>query len=418
MKILVVGKGGREHALCETLRRSPSRPDVYAAPGSDGMAGLLAGRAPAGTLEEILSFIDKNGIDLVVAGEESWLAKGLADRCRERGVPVWGPLQHAAQLESSKLFAKAFMSRHHLPTGGYAVAGSEAEARAAIPALPAVLKYNGLAAGKGVAVCKTAEELDDFLDVVFTQRRFGTDQVYVEEYLSGPEVSIIVAISDGNYHLFPPARDNKRLEDGDLGPNTGGMGAAASFDILTPEMLDRIDRELVRPAVQGLVADGMQYRGFLYFGVMLTVAGPRLLEFNVRFGDPEAQAVLPLVEGDFAEYLLHAARGDLRPNLISFRPGWSVSVVAAGKDYPHASNRGEVILGLDSTGEARVYHAGTEGRPDGAFIVNGGRVLAVSAHGNTRREAVDRAYAGLACISFDGMRHRRDIGIAHFEPSP
>lgn len=414
MKILVVGKGGREHALCETLRRGPSGPRVFATPGSAGMSGE-ATPVPAANLDEILAFATREAVDLIVAGEESYLAKGLADRGRAAGIPVWGPLQTAAQLESSKLYAKSFMSRHRLPTGGYTVATSVAEARAAITSLPTVLKYNGLAAGKGVAVCHTAEEVEEFLDVVFTQRRFGTDQVYVEEYLTGPEVSIIVAISGDRYHIFPPARDNKRLEDGDRGPNTGGMGAAASFDILDAALLARIEREMVAPAVRGLAADNLDYRGFLYFGVMLTPSGPRLLEFNVRFGDPEAQAVLPLVDGDFARYLLEGARGNLDPSLISFQPGWSVAVVAAGRDYPHASNRGDRITGLENAAPARVYHAGTEPAAGGGFQTNGGRILAVSARAPTRREAVARAYAGLDALHFDGKRCRRDIGLAHFE---
>lgn len=413
MKILVVGQGGREHALVTALSESPSAPTLFAWPGNDAM-DALATRPTLADQNELLDWMTAEAIDLCVIGEEKYLAAGLANACDERKIRAWGPNQLAANLESSKLYAKEFMIRHKVPTAGHAVVSTEEELRASISALPTVLKYNGLAAGKGVSVCLEDADVDDFCQRVFRDKLYGEDTTVVEEFMTGPEVSVICAVSNGQYRMFPRARDYKRQLNGDAGPNTGGMGAVASKDILPAELTEQIENEIVKPAIDGLVSDNLDYRGFLYFGIMLTPTGPRMLEFNCRFGDPEAQAVLPLLDGDFAEYLYKAAGGELDDSLLSVKDGWSVCLVLATRDYPAKSGKGDVITGLDDVQAGRVYHAGTRRNQDGDFESNGGRVLAVVCHGDSRETSVANAYAELKHVTFPGAQHRTDIGTCNF----
>ena len=318
-------------------------------------------------------------------------------------------------MEASKAFAKAFMTRHDIPTGGCEVVDSIEAAREVIDgSYPTVLKFDGLAAGKGVAVCLDEAMAEAFLDEVFVRRKFGDGDVLVEEFLEGPEISIFAAVSDGDYQILAPARDYKRIADHDEGPNTGGMGAVSSLEMFTGDLREVIDEKVVRATVEGLARDGLPYRGFLYFGLILTERGPKMLEYNCRFGDPEAQAVLPMIEGDFASYVLSGATGNLQPDLIRFREGWSVCLVSASHGYPASSRSGDVISGLDRVKGARVYHAGTRLNGDGEWETAGGRVLAVVARGDTREEAVDRVYAESEKVSFDGMQRRNDIGRLNF----
>ncbi|MGA0332488.1 MAG: phosphoribosylamine--glycine ligase [Kiritimatiellia bacterium] len=414
MKILIVGKGGREHALAGALSASPSTSALYACPGSEGMADLAKPVPGIPDPDALVEWMKSQRIDLCVAGEEAWLARGLADRCEAAGIPCFGPFQEAAQLESSKIYAKEFMMRHQIPTGGFEVVDNAADCRAAVRSYPAVLKYNGLAAGKGVAVCTTEAEMEDFVQMVFEQKQFGEDRVFVEEFLEGKEVSVICAVAGDAYQYFTPARDYKRLQEGDRGPNTGGMGAVASRRLLDPEMAEQIEKTIIGPTVEGLKKDNLRYCGFLYFGIILTEQGPKVLEFNCRFGDPEAQAVLPLVQGDFAQFLFEAARGKLNPDLLRFDEGWSITLVMASREYPVRSSSGEVIEGLDTVQSGRVYHAGTRRNAEGKFETNGGRILSVSHTGATREAARDAAYDELAKIRFDGAQIRRDIGTLHF----
>ncbi len=415
MKILVAGKGGREHALVTALLESPSKPDVYCYPGSDAILRIAkAADASVKDVDSLVSFMVGEGIDLCVGGEESFLAQGLADKARAAGIPTWGPVKDSARLEASKEFAKEFMVRHEIPTGGYAAVETYDEAKAAITSYPTVLKFDGLAAGKGVAVCATEAEAEAFLREVLVERKFGEGRLLVEECLEGPEVSVISAVSDGQYRVFTPARDYKRIGDNDEGPNTGGMGAVASRVLVDAEMLQRIEDTVVRPSVEGLVRDGMDFRGFLYCGLMLTQEGPKLLEYNCRFGDPEAQAVLPLVQGDFAEFLFHGAKGILSDDLISFGERWSICLVLASAGYPASSRAGDVITGLETVEGARVYHAGTRLNAEGEFETNGGRVLAVVAQGETREEALSTATHEAAKVDFPGSQRRSDIGRLHF----
>lgn len=362
MNILVVGKGGREHAILTAISESPTETQLRSFPGSDAIFELarpLADEAhPIDGVASLVAAMQREGIDLCVAGEESYLVRdeGLANACAAAGIPCWGPPKEAAQLEASKEFAKEFMVRHGIPTGGYAAVETIDEARAAIAGkYPTVLKFDGLAAGKGVAVCPDESSAEEFLNEVLVERKFGPGRLLVEEFLEGPEISIFVSIVDRDYQILAPARDYKRIFDGDEGPNTGGMGAVSSLEMLDADLRRTIEDEMVRPTVEGLIADGLPYRGFLYFGLMLTPDGPKMLEYNCRFGDPEAEAVLPMIRGDFANYLLEGAKGTLRPDLISFSEGWSVCLVSASAGYPASSRNGDAISGLERVEGARVF---------------------------------------------------------------
>jgi phosphoribosylamine--glycine ligase len=416
MRILVVGKGGREHALVRALAESPGKPELFCFPGSDAIFEL-AKPVEANGLESLVAWMKANAIDLCVAGEESYLVKGegLANLCAKNGIPCWGPPKESAQLEASKEFAKEFLVRNGIPTARAMATDTLEEAVAAIAGeYPTVLKFDGLAAGKGVAVCPDEASALEFLDEVFTQRRFGPGRVLVEQCLTGPEVSIFAAIIDDRYLIFTPARDYKRAQNGDLGPNTGGMGAVASRQLVSPELLAQIEKEIVQPTVDGLRKEGLPYRGFLYFGLMLTPTGPQVIEYNCRFGDPECQAVMPLVEGDLAGFCLAGANGELRDDLISFSDGWSVCVILASAGYPETSRNGDRISGLEKVTDARVYHSGTKRTPDGHWETNGGRVLAIVSGASTREDAVTSAHAAADLVQFDGLQRRRDIGILNF----
>ena len=416
MKILVVGKGGREHAIVTALHESQSQTEIYAFPGSDAIFEI-AGETTAKDLPTLIAFMKSEGIDLCVAGEESYLVRdeGLANACREAGIPCWGPPKEAAQLEASKEFAKEFMVRHEIPTGAYATVDTLEAAQEAIGGkYPTVLKFDGLAAGKGVAVCVDEGMAEEFLAEVFTERRFGEGRVLVEEFLEGPEISIFCSVVDEQYQILAPARDYKRIGDGDEGPNTGGMGAVSSREMAERELMARIEKEIVRPTVEGLIKDDLPYRGFLYFGIMLTPDGPKILEYNCRFGDPEAQAVLPLIEGDFASYVFNGASGNLDRSVIMFTNGWSICLVSASAGYPASSHSGDIISGIENVEDARIFHAGTKKNDSGQFETAGGRVYAVVASGETREEAVKKVYEESDKISFDGMQRRTDIGVRNF----
>jgi phosphoribosylamine--glycine ligase len=421
MKILVVGKGGREHAILTAISESPTETELYSFPGSDAIFALAKPLAsaehPVESVASLIEAMQRVGIDLCVAGEESYLVReeGLANACATAGIPCWGPPKESAQLEASKEFAKQFLVRHGIPTGGYAGVNSIEEARAAIGGkYPTVLKFDGLAAGKGVAVCPDEAAAEEFLNEVLVERKFGAGRLLVEEFLEGPEISIFASLVDRDYQILAPARDYKRIFDGDEGPNTGGMGAVSSLEMLDDELRAQIENRIVRPTVEGLAADGLPYRGFLYFGLMLTKDGPKVIEYNCRFGDPEAEAVLPMVRGDFATYLFEAAKGSLRPDLISFSEGWSICLVSASAGYPASSRSGDVISGLEQVSGARVFHAGTRRNAEGQFETAGGRVLVVTASGATRAEAVAKVYAESDKVDFPGRQRRSDIGTRNF----
>ena len=409
MKIAVIGKGGREQALVETLAASPCKPEIYTFPGSDAIL-QTATAIQADGLDGLMEQMTALGIDLCVAGEESYLVKddGLANRCHAAGIPCWGPTKESAQLEASKEFAKDFLVRHNIPTGKATAVADYDSAIAAIGGqYPTVLKFDGLAAGKGVAVCADAAAAEEFLNEVFIEKRFGAGRLLVEEFLTGPEISIFGAICGDKYLILCPARDYKRLQDGDEGPNTGGMGAVASRQLATPELIKTIEETIVAPTVAGLQKDGLPYRGFLYFGLMLTPQGPKVIEYNCRFGDPECEAVMPLLRGDLANFCFNGAKGEFTPELISFDEGWSVCCILASAGYPASSHSGDLISGLDAC-EARVFHCGTK-KTEAGWVTNGGRVLAIVAQGATLDEARTRAHAEAAKVDFDGSQRRSDI---------
>jgi phosphoribosylamine---glycine ligase len=415
MKILVTGKGGREHALLTALAESPSQPQLFCWPGSDAIFEI-AQRTRATDLPSLIGWMLEEEIDLCVAGEESLLVtdQGLANLCEAAGIPCWGPPKESAQLEASKEFAKQFLVRHAIPTAGYTAVETIEEARAAVTQVPVVLKFDGLAAGKGVAVCTTLEDAHEFLDAVLVKRQFGPGRMVVEECLTGPELSVFCSIVDGGYQILTPARDYKRVRDNDDGPNTGGMGAVAAPALVSAEVMAEIEETIIKPTVAGLQADGLPYRGFLYFGLMLTPQGPKVIEYNCRFGDPECEAVMPLFGGDLAEYIKYAASGELKPDLLEPKPGWSVCLILASAGYPETSRSGDVISGLDQVEGVRVYHCGTRRNASGDFETNGGRVLAIVAQAPTREAARDKVYAEAAKVDFPGSQRRSDIATLHF----
>jgi phosphoribosylamine--glycine ligase len=421
--VLIVGSGGREHALGWALQASAGVERVDAAPGNPGLGeiGRVQGVA-SGDLAGVEELVREENYDLVVIGPEQPLAQGLADRLRDRGATVFGPGEKGARLEASKAFAKDFMARHGIPTAAYRVVGRPEEALDLLAEWgpPVVVKASGLAAGKGVAVAETEEEARRAIDECMKQKSFGEAglTVVMEKLLEGEEASVFVITDGRRYHLLPGSQDHKRAYDGDAGPNTGGMGALSPAPILTPEHMATVETAIVRPTLEGLRAEGIPFRGLLYLGLMITESGPELLEYNVRFGDPETQAVLPRLGFDLARVLFEAAQGELGETRLD-PPAHEASacVVAAAADYPRSGAKGLPIRGVEEARKrgALVFHAGTA-RRQGDLVTNGGRVLNVVGVGDTLRGAVDLAYEALERIHFDGMRFRRDIGdraLAH-----
>jgi phosphoribosylamine--glycine ligase len=420
MKILVVGGGGREHALAWKLAGEPRVADVVCAPGNAGIASVARlADLSAGDPDRLADLAERERIDLTVVGPELPLDRGIADLFMARGLRVFGPSRAAAQLECSKVFAKAFMARHGIPTARYRVCESAAAAYALVASgalgFPVVVKADGLAAGKGVVVAPDRAAADDAIRSAMEDRQFGAAgaRLVIEECLTGPEVSFF-ALCDGTRALpLSSAQDHKRIFDGDRGPNTGGMGAFAPSPLVDGPMAAQIMRDIVTPVLDGLRDEGQSYRGFLYAGLMLTVDGPKVIEFNVRFGDPEAQVVIPMIEGELAPLLVAAADGALGDASVAFRPEPHVGVVVASHGYPASSPSGVPIAGLDNAAALRdvlVFHSGTRASDRGAVVTAGGRVLTIVGRGATFSAAIERAYEGVALVRFEGMQYRRDIG--------
>ena len=413
MKILIVGSGGREHALAWKLAQSPLVEEIFIAPGNAG-TGLIGTNVPIAVedVAGLVAFAREKGIRLTAVGPEIPLALGLVDAFQAAGLTVFGPTQAAAQLETSKAFAKAFMQEVGIPTAVSATFTDYQQAANYLPDGPVVVKASGLAAGKGVIVCDNRAEAEAALRQIMLDREFGPagDEVIIEKRLSGPEVSLL-AFCDGQTAVpLPPARDHKRAYDGDLGPNTGGMGVYAPPPDVDAALVDHIMRTVIQPAVDGMARRGAPYVGVLYAGIMLTAVGPKVLEFNCRFGDPETQALLPLLDGDLAEILLACAAGRLTPEMVRVHSGACATVVMAAPGYPGTYPKGLPITGLEAVPEeVVVFHAGTH-HADGQIVTSGGRVLCVSARGADLATAVSRAYAGVAAIHFDGAHYRTDIG--------
>jgi phosphoribosylamine--glycine ligase len=419
MKILVVGSGAREHALAWKLARERDVSDVVCAPGNPGIAGVARCiTADPARPSDVLGLAAREQVDLTVVGPELPLSLGIVDLFAAQGRPIVGPTKEAAALESSKAFAKDFMARHGVPSARFRVCDTAEAALSAIAGgefgFPVVVKADGLAAGKGVVIAEDRAAAEQAVRASMIEGRFGAagSRVVLEEFLIGPEASYFVLADGVSCMPLASAQDHKRIFDDDRGPNTGGMGAFAPSPLITPAMAQRVLKEIVHPVLEGMAAEGRPYRGFLYVGLMLTAEGPKVIEFNVRFGDPEAQVVLPMLDEDLSWLLGAAATGALPSRAARFRHEPHVGVVLAAGGYPDAVETGKTIRGVDAAAAvdgALVFHAGTS-RKDGQLVTSGGRVLTVVGRGPTYRDAIDVAYRAASHIQFDGRQLRRDIG--------
>ena len=413
MKVLVVGAGGREHAIVRALARSPQQPELVCVPGNAGIrAETEQLDADVSDTVGLAAAAAESGIDLVVVGPEAPLVAGLVDELEVKGVPVFGPKREPARLEGSKAFAKEIMQTAGVPTGGHWIVRTVEEGMEAIASYPAVIKADGLAAGKGVVIAQDEAEAHAALVAMIEERRFGDHPVLVEEFLEGDELSVL-ALCDGERALpLAPARDFKRIGDGDTGPNTGGMGAFSPVEEIHDPLLAEIVATVHQPVIDELRDRGTPFHGVLYAGLMLTPDGVRVLEFNARFGDPETQVVLPRLRSDLLDLLMRATeRGGLAGVELEWDRRAAVTVVLASRGYPESSSSGDVISGLDQVpADVEVLHAGTA-ESGGAIVTAGGRVLNVTALGEDVRAARDAAYAAADMIEFDGRQLRRDIAL-------
>jgi phosphoribosylamine--glycine ligase len=419
MRVLVLGSGAREHALVARLLPEAGSACVICAPGNPGIAQLARTVATdLSDLDAIVALAQREAIDLTIVGPEHPLSLGVADRFAAARLRVFGPTAAAARLETSKAFAKAFMQRHHVPTARFETCSSLDAAldcvRHGAFGLPVVLKADGLAAGKGVVIAQTREDAEAALIAAMRDRKFGTagETIVIEECLSGPEVSFFL-VCDGTRALpIGSAQDHKRIFDDDRGPNTGGMGAFAPSPLLDPGLQARVMQEIVEPVMTGMASEGHPFVGFLYVGLMLTTAGPKVIEFNVRMGDPETQVVMPLIGEPLLPILTAAADRELTQDTCRVKKACAVGVVVASRGYPESFSSGQVIQGLpdaETLAGVSVYHAGTAIKND-ELVTAGGRVLTVVGNGGDFSAAIARAYAGVERIYFDGMQYRRDIG--------
>jgi len=417
MKVLVIGAGGREHALVWSLRKRPRVTDIVCAPGNGGIAAA-ARCVPASQkdLNDLLRVVDEEKPDLTVVGPELPLSLGFVDELRRRGMAVFGPTRAAAMLETSKAFAKRFMQRHNIPTANFAVCSTRQEALESLHLfhLPVVIKADGLASGKGVLICETKREAEEAIAGLFSGKLLGSVEtaVVIEECLRGEEVSFLV-LSDGK-HITPlvPAQDHKRLGEGDTGPNTGGMGVYTTDSMVDEKMREWIVHHVAQRTIKGIAAEDAPFVGVLYCGLMMTARGPMVLEYNTRFGDPETQAILVRLESELLDALEACVEGRLSETEMRWKPGASACVVAASGGYPGSYTTGNRISGIEEAARVpgvEVFHAGTS-LVDGNYLTSGGRVLAATAIGGSLAEALHRAYEAMGKIHFEGMYYRRDIG--------
>jgi phosphoribosylamine---glycine ligase len=417
MKILVIGGGGREHALVWKIAQSPLVTKLYCAPGNPGTAALAENLPIAvDQLDKLLVFAYENNIDLTVVGPEQPLSLGIVDLFESHGLKVFGPSQKAAYIEGSKAFSKDLMQKYHVPTAAYGVFTDQAEAEAFINSTgaPIVVKADGLAAGKGVIIARTCEEAISAVRDMLSGNAFGTagSRVVIEEFLTGEEASFLVITDGKNVIPLASAQDHKAIFDNDLGPNTGGMGAYSPAPVVSPAIHEKAMLQVIRPTIDGMAAEGRPYRGVLYAGLMVKDGEVKTLEFNARFGDPECQPLLMRMKSDIVPVLLAVANGDLGNSRIEWHDKAAVCVVMASEGYPGDYRKGDLISGLEQAAEVKdlyVFHAGTALK-DGACVTNGGRVLGVTALGSTVKEAIAAAYQGVSKISWPGVQSRTDIG--------
>ncbi|MDT5120567.1 MAG: phosphoribosylamine---glycine ligase [Acidobacteriota bacterium] len=425
MKILVVGSGGREHALLWALNKSARRQlKLYCAPGNAGIADIAeCVEIGATDITSLVQFAEEQKIDLTIAGSEAPLAAGIVDEFERRKLMIAGASRDAARLESSKAFAKDFMARHNIPTARYRIADSISYAQRILESgefggrdSSVVIKADGLAAGKGVIVARSRSEASSGINDLMEGSLVGTEaarRIVIEEALTGREASLLLFADGRNYALMPPARDHKRIGENDTGPNTGGMGAITDASVLDEGTLTRVVRDVVEPTLEGARSEGFPFRGVLFVGLMLTVEGPRVLEYNVRFGDPEAQAILVRLQTDPVDVFEAVARGRLGETSVQWSGESSACVVLASRGYPARPETGARIEGLDLAAQhegVRIFHAGTARSDAGDWITAGGRVLGVTATAGTLELALDRCYDAVSDIHWDGMYYRRDIG--------
>lgn len=423
MKVLVIGSGGREHALLWKLSQSPSVTDVYVVPGNDGMSDV-ASLIPIKGNDDIIDFARLMQVDLTVAGPETVLTEGLADEFEKRGMAFFGPSKAAARIEGSKGFAKALMKKYGIPTAAYETFDDEEKAIAYLKAndtYPIVIKADGLASGKGVIIAQSEEEaIDTVKDMLEGHTFSGAGRsVVIEEFMEGEEASMLCFCDGTNVVPMISAQDHKRIFDFDKGPNTGGMGAYAPAPVMTKEMCEEVNVRILRPIVAAMKKEGYPFKGCLYAGLMITSEGPKVVEFNCRFGDPETEAVLPLFDGDLARVMLDCVHGTLSDEAVVWKKACAVDVVLASEGYPASHSSGEVISGIEDAKKAGclVFHAGTV-KKNGQYVVNGGRVLNVVALADTLADAKAKAYEGVSRISWRGMQYRHDIadkGLLHLE---
>jgi phosphoribosylamine--glycine ligase len=420
MRVLVVGQGAREHAIAWKLRQSPLVKEIYAAPGNAGIAAVAdCVNIGVADIIEIADFADKLKIDLTVVGPELPLTLGIVDEFQKRGLPIFGPTRLAAELEGSKVFSKEFMRKYKIPTADSTICNSTDEAKAALKKTkyPAVIKVEGLAGGKGVVVAKSAKEADEYLRVIFEDKKFGNaaNRILIEEYLEGEEVSFMVITDGTKFAPMAPAKDYKKAFDGETGPNTGGMGSHSPAVILRPETAGEIVKTIVIPTIHGMAEEGRTYSGCLYVGLMLTAKGPKVLEYNCRFGDPETQVQMLRMQDDLAEVLLNVTRGHIGDIKLNWRKEAAACVGVVVNGYPDEHQKGQEIA-IDPIDDPAVelFHAGTAKR-GGKLLVSAGRVISVCAHAATLAEALAKAYQAVPKIRFEGARYRRDIGYRALE---
>jgi len=422
MNILVIGSGGREHALCWSFRKSPQVNKLFCANGNAGIAKVAA-CVPIrpDDITGLVQFALQNAIDLTFVGGETTLALGVVDEFESRGLKIIGPNREASQLESSKSFAKDFMARHGVPTANYTVAHTPGFAVDELESgdfgdadTPVVVKADGLAAGKGVVVARNrAEAVAAIKDLENLVGADAVEKIVLEECLTGKEVSLLMFADGEDFTLMPPVRDHKRIGDGDTGPNTGGMGTITDTRLLNASQLQEITDKIIHPTLHGCIREDIRFRGILFLGLMMIPGGPKLLEYNVRFGDPETQAILVRLETDLVDICEAMLGGTLRGLDIKWRQGSSACVVLASQGYPAKSKTGDIIHGLDEAAameNVQIFHAGTGLNENGQFVTAGGRVLGVTASGDDLTGALAAAYAAAGKISFDGMQYRKDIG--------